>query len=153
MSYICGKEKTMANKFQLSEPIITYATMDDKNAFSLISAIKDGINYSFFERLAKNIPFTLREWSAFLHLSERSLQRYKKQKGTFNAVTSEKVIEITMLNKYGIEVFGDQNNFNVWLNAKNVALGGIKPKEILDSSFGIQLLKDELTRIEHGVLA
>jgi putative toxin-antitoxin system antitoxin component (TIGR02293 family) len=143
----------MANKFQLSEPIITYATMDDKNAFSLISAIKDGINYSFFERLAKNIPFTLREWSAFLHLSERSLQRYKKQKGTFNAVTSEKVIEITMLNKYGIEVFGDQNNFNVWLNAKNVALGGIKPKEILDSSFGIQLLKDELTRIEHGVLA
>lgn len=143
----------MANKFQLSEPIITYATMDDRDAFSLISAIKDGINYSFFERLAKNIPFTLREWSAFLHLSERSLQRYKKQKGTFNAVTSEKVIEITMLNKYGIEVFGDQNNFNVWLNSKNVALGGIKPKEILDSSFGIQLLKDELTRIEHGVLA
>ena len=119
----------------------------------MISAIKEGINYSFFEKLAKNIPFTLREWSAFLHLSERSLQRYKKQKGTFNAVTSEKVIEITMLNKYGIEVFGDQNNFNIWLDSKNVALGGIKPKEILDSSFGIQLLKDELTRIKHGILA
>lgn len=143
----------MSSKFQLSETLITYTTLDDRNAFSLINAIKEGVNFTFFERLAISIPFTLREWSAYLHLSERSLQRYKKQKGTFNAVTSEKIIEITMLNKFGIEVFGKQENFNVWLNTKNVALKGIKPKELLDSSFGIQLLKDELTRIEHGVLA
>lgn len=143
----------MDNKFELNEPVIAYNTLDDKNAFLLINAIKKGINFSFFERLAKHIPFTLREWSAYLHLSERSLQRYKKEKGTFSAVASEKIIEITMLNKYGIEVFGNQEKFNVWLNTKNVALGGIKPKDLLDSSFGIQILKDELTRIEHGVLA
>lgn len=143
----------MAKRFELKEPIITYATLDDSNAYSLINAIKQGINFSFFERLAKNIPFTIREWSAFLHLSERSLQRYKKEKGKFNAVTSEKIIEITMLNKYGIEVFGDQDKFNTWLKTKNVALGSIKPKELLDSSFGIQILKDELTRIEQGILA
>jgi len=148
-----GNNIGMANKFELKEPLITYATLDDSNAYSLINAIKKGINFSFFERLAKNIPFTLSEWSSFLHLSERSLQRYKKDKGTFNAVSSEKIIEITMLNKYGIEVFGDQDRFNTWLKTKNVALGGIKPKELLDSSFGIQILKDELTCIEHGVLA
>lgn len=143
----------MAKKFELKEPLITYATLDDKNAYSLINAIKEGIRFSFFEKLAKNIPFTLREWASYLHLSERSLQRFKKEKGTFNTVSSEKIIEITMLNKYGIEVFCDQDKFNVWLLAKNVALGGIKPKDLLDSSFGIQLLKDELTRIEHGILA
>lgn len=143
----------MANKFELKEPLIVYAALDDSNAYSLINAIKQGINFSFFERLAKNIPFTMREWSSFLHLSERSLQRYKKDKGTFNSITSEKIIEITMLNKYGIDVFGSQENFNIWLATKNVALGGIKPKDLLDSSFGIQILKDELTRIEHGVLA
>jgi len=143
----------MAKKFELKEPLITYATLDDKNAYSLINAIKEGIRFSFFEKLAKNIPFTLREWASYLHLSERSLQRFKKEKGTFNTVSSEKIIEITMLNKYGIEVFDDQDKFNVWLLTKNVALGGIKPKDLLDSSFGIQLLKDELTRIEHGILA
>ena len=143
----------MAKRFELKEPIITYATLDDNNAYSLINAIKQGINFSFFERLAKNIPFTIREWSSFLHLSERSLQRYKKEKGKFNAVTSEKIIEITMLNKYGIEVFGDQDKFNTWLKTTNVALCSIKPKELLDSSFGIQILKDELTRIEQGILA
>ena len=143
----------MTNKFELKEPLITYATLDDSNAYTLINAVKQGINFSFFERLAKNIPFTLREWSSFLHLSERSLQRYKKDKGTFNSTSSEKIIEIIMLNKYGKDVFGDQKNFNIWLLTKNVALGGIKPKELLDSSFGIQILKDELTCIEHGVLA
>lgn len=143
----------MAKKNELKEQLITYATLDDKNAYSLINAIKEGIRFSFFEKLAKNIPFTLREWASYLHLSERSLQRFKKEKGTFNTVSSEKIIEITMLNKYGIEVFGDQDKFNVWLLTKNVALGGIKPKDLLDSSFGIQLLKDELTRIEHGILA
>ena len=143
----------MTNKFELKEPLITYATLDDRNAYTLINAVKQGINFSFFERLAKNIPFTIREWSSFLHLSERSLQRYKKDKGTFNSTSSEKIIEIIMLNKYGKDVFGDQENFNIWLLTKNVALGGIKPKELLDSSFGIQILKDELTCIEHGVLA
>jgi putative toxin-antitoxin system antitoxin component (TIGR02293 family) len=81
------------------------------------------------------------------------LQRYKKEKGKFNATTSEKIIEITMLNKYGIEVFGEQDKFNTWLKTENIALGGIRPKELLDSSFGIQILKDELTRIEQGILA
>lgn len=152
-TYICGNDIEMANKFELKEPLIVYAALDDSNVYSLINAIKQGINFSFFERLAKNIPFTLKEWSSFLHLSERSLQWYKKDKGTFNSIASEKIIEITMLNKYGIDVFGDQENFNIWLVSKNVALGGIKPKELLDSSFGIQILKDELTCIEHGVLA
>lgn len=143
----------MAPQFELKEPAITYSSLSDNNAFSLIQAIKEGIQFAFFEQLAKNIPFTLREWSSFLHLSERSLQRYKKEKGTFNPTASEKIVEITMLNKYGIEVFGEQKNFNTWLVTKNVALGGLKPKELFDSSFGIQILKDELSRIEHGILA
>lgn len=143
----------MAKKYELKEPMVAYASLDDKSVYSLINAIKEGIQFSFFEKLAKKIPFTLREWSSYLHLSERSLQRYKKDKGTFNPVTSEKIIEIAMLNKYGMKVFGDQQKFNTWLSSKNLALGGVSPKDLLDSSFGIQLLKDELTRIEHGILA
>ncbi len=138
---------------EVTEPMVAYSSLDDGNVFMLINAIKRGVHYSFFERLAKSIPFTLREWSQFLHLSERSLNRYKKDKATFSTTASEKILEITMLNKYGIEVFGSQEKFNRWLNANNVALGGVKPKSLLDSSFGIQMLKDELTRIQYGILA
>ena len=41
----------------------------------------------------------------------------------------------------------------IWLDAENIALGGVKPKSLLDSTFGIEIVKDELTRIEHGILA
>lgn len=143
----------MSKKFMLNEHAVAYRTFNNKDAYSMISAIKKGIKYTFFEQLAKTSPFTIRDWSAFLHLSERSMQRYKKESGRFGAVSSEKIIEITMLYKFGIEVFGDKKKFNTWININNIALGGIKPKELLDTSFGIALLKDELVRIEHGALA
>lgn len=143
----------MSEKFVFEEPAITYNLLDDRDAYSLIYAIKKGIKYTFFEQLSKLSPFTARDWSGFLHLSERSMQRYKKEAGTFGPVTSERIIEITMLYKYGIEVFGDKQKFDTWLGIKNVALGNIKPKALLDTSFGIGLLKDELNNIEQGVLA
>ena len=81
------------------------------------------------------------------------MQRYKKERKSFDSNSSEKIIEIALLYKYGIEVFGNKEKFNTWLETKNVALGGIVPKELLDNTFGINLLKDELTRIEYGILA
>jgi len=50
----------MAIKNKMSEPAIAYSSLDDGNVFVLINAIKRGINYSFFDRLAHTIPFTLR---------------------------------------------------------------------------------------------
>ena len=58
-----------------------------------------------------------------------------------------------MLYKKGTEVFGTKEKFNSWIETENLALGKIKPKQLLDNTFGINLLKDELTRIEYGVLA
>ena len=39
------------------------------------------------------------------------------------------------------------------MNSKILALGGIKPRELLDSSIGIEILNDELTAIEYGIFA
>jgi uncharacterized protein (DUF2384 family) len=50
-------------------------------------------------------------------------------------------------------IVGDTEKFNLWLDSNNLALGGIKPKSLFDSTFGINLLKDELIKIEYGVLA
>ncbi|HEY5465140.1 MAG TPA: antitoxin Xre/MbcA/ParS toxin-binding domain-containing protein [Hanamia sp.] len=138
---------------ELNEKTITYNSVDDKDVFSIIKAIKTGIKFSVFTSIAQNSPFTLNEWSGFLNISERSMQRHKKEKRTFDSDSSEKIIEITLLYKYGIEVFGNKEKFNSWLETKSVALGGVVPKELLDNTFGINLLKDELTRIEYGVLA
>jgi putative toxin-antitoxin system antitoxin component (TIGR02293 family) len=58
-----------------------------------------------------------------------------------------------MLYEYGVDVFGEKANFDLWLNSKSIALGGRIPKDLLDTKFGVGMVKDELGRIEHGVLA
>ena len=143
----------MSKTLAISEKQFSFSSIDDKDIYSLIELVRQGIKFSNFTSLVGKSPFNLNEWSNFLHLSERTMQRYKKEKTTFGNIHSEKILQLTLLFKYGTEVFGDQERFNTWLDSDNVALGKIKPKDLLDNSFGIDMIKDELTRIEHGVLA
>lgn len=135
------------------EPMVAYSSLDDSQALDLINIIRKGLQYKRFEQLYNQFAFSLSDWSSILHLSERTMQRYENENKAFDAVQSEKIIQVVMLHKYGISVFGNQDKFNTWLHTKNIGMGGIIPKELLDSSIGIDLVKDELGRIEHGILA
>ena len=119
----------------------------------LIHLTRKGVEYSLFNSIVLTTPYSIKDWSTFLHLTERTLQRYKKEDKSFEQPYSERILEIAQLHKKGTEVFGNTDFFNQWLDSNIVALGGIKPKSLLDSSFGITVLNQELTRIEHGVLA
>ncbi len=119
----------------------------------LIKLARKGIDYKLFNDIVNKEVFGLEEWSTYLHLTVRTLQRYKKENKTFEPLQSERILEIARLQKRGEEVFGDKENFNTWMDSDIIALGGNKPKDFLDNSFGITLLNQELTRIEHGILA
>ncbi len=139
--------------FSLLDPQVSYRSIDDSNIMSYIDFIRVGVKFKSFIAFANQSPFTLNEWSTYLHLSERTMQRYQKEERKFDAIQSEKILEIVLIYKKGIDVFGNAEKFNSWLETENLALGKNKPKSFLDSSFGINLLKDELTRIEYGILA
>jgi putative toxin-antitoxin system antitoxin component (TIGR02293 family) len=143
----------MKNSIEISENQMSYQAIDDRDVLSLIQAVRKGIKYAFFTKITEKSPFTLPEWAQFLHLTNRTMQRYKSEDKTFDAIYAEKIVEITMLYKYGVEVFGNEQKLNIWLETDSIVLGGVKPKSLLDSVFGINLIKDELTRIEHGILA
>ena len=143
----------MDEKSILNEAAISYQALGNRSIMSLIKTAREGISFAAFMTLVNKSPFNVNEWSTFLHLSERTMQRYKKEHKTFDPIHSEKILEITLLYKKGVEVFGDSDRVNAWLQANNIALGNVKPKDLLDNTFGISLLKDELGRIEHGVLA
>ena len=139
-----------SDKFLLNEP---YTSVYEQDTPSIIMAIREGIRFEAFSQMLSWSPFSLQEWSRILHLTERSLQRYKKENKTFDTLQSEKIMQVLLLYKKGIQVFGTKENFDTWLDTIIPALGHIRPKEILDSAFGIDMIKDELLRIEHGVLA
>jgi putative toxin-antitoxin system antitoxin component (TIGR02293 family) len=138
---------------EIFDPMVAYGSIDDINTLSLIKMVRNGIGFSTFDKFANRSPFSLSEWSDYLHLSERTMQRYRAEKKTFDPLQSEKIVEIALFYNKGIEVFGSADKLNTWLETENLVLGKTKPKMLLDNSFGINMLRDELTAIEYGILA
>lgn len=133
--------------------LISLTALDNRNIIKLIEISRKGVDFDTFDKLTGNFPFDLSDWSRILHISERTIQRYRRDKKKFDSIHTDRFLQVMMLLNKGIEVFGNSDNFITWLNSVNIALGGIKPITLLDNSFGIKMVNDELTKIEHGVLA
>lgn len=122
-------------------------------SYTYIDVIKSGLAFHKFDALTSSLPLSNADWSSYLHLSERTLQRYNKESKSFDMPQTERIMQILILFNLGFDVFGKPEKFYNWLTKENIAIGGKAPKSLLDSSFGIDLLKDELNRIQYGVLA
>lgn len=120
---------------------------------AMLSLSRKGVSFDVFQSLADRLNYTIKQWSKYLHITERTIQRYKKENKPFEPMQSERIIKIGVLHSRGAAIFGSEESFESWMRSQSVALGSIQPIELLDSGFGIEMLMDELGRIEHGVLA
>jgi putative toxin-antitoxin system antitoxin component (TIGR02293 family) len=132
---------------------ISLSTLDNRNVLGLIETSRNGVDLDTFDEITGEFPFDLSEWSRILHISERTIQRYRKDKRKFDSIHTDRLLQIMILLNKGIEVFGKNDNFLSWLNSLNIALGSVKPIELMDNSFGINMVTNELIKIEYGVLA
>ena len=137
----------------LVEYKISSKQLDDRRVHELISRSRTGVAYDFFDKLQRHTPFTVEAWSSYLPTTTRTLQRQKAGNKAFKTLQTERILRLALLFQKGIAVFGDEANFFKWTEQANVALGGERPKAFFDSTFGIDMINDELSRIEHGVLA
>jgi putative toxin-antitoxin system antitoxin component (TIGR02293 family) len=123
------------------------------NKMLIIIAIRTGIPYSLFALIKDYTPFSENDWAKFLDISAKSLQRYKMAaEHSFKPSHSEKIIEMAEVTKVGLDVFGNMEKLKLWLNTPNYALGNLKPKELLNDSYGKEMVIGELIRINHGIL-
>jgi putative toxin-antitoxin system antitoxin component (TIGR02293 family) len=136
-----------------SSPAYSFSPQMYSNSgeFVLLNVIRNGIGYSEFEKIKNKCSFSPAEWATFLDLSERTIARYAQQNENFDKKVSERILEIAMLFERGEEVMSNLEAFNDWMNLPNVALGEIPPKSLLDSSIGINILRNILGRIEYGI--
>ena len=123
------------------------------NFYDLVIVTRDGLPFESLEAAQYLMPFSLQEWSAILQVSTRSIDRLKKEKKKLGVSQSEKLIEITLLFDYGVQVFGSKSKFSKWLERNNTGLGGLEPKSLLDTSLGMKAIETALSRIEYGILA
>ena len=123
------------------------------NKILINSVIRYGVPYSYFESVKEFAPFKNEDWSRLLNVSSKTLLRYKTSKAKLKSPISEKVIGLAEVTSAGLGAFGDLDKFRLWLNTPNFALGGSKPAELLENSYGKDLVLGELNNIEFGIFA
>jgi putative toxin-antitoxin system antitoxin component (TIGR02293 family) len=106
-----------------------------------------------FKKIADHVPLSQKEWSDLLHISERTLQRYSKDNGSFNFSVTDRILQIEKVIKKGIEVFGSSEKFMQWLKDNPSMLEGRLSLQSLSSFEGINRILTQLSRIEYGILA
>lgn len=117
-----------------------------------INSSRRGITMRVLSRLGEELALSLGELASILHLSLRTLQRYTPEK-RLDTDASAKVLQLAELRSRGLEIFGSDTDFNVWLRTGLPVLSGQRPLDFLDTPFGFKLLDQILGRIEHGVFA
>jgi putative toxin-antitoxin system antitoxin component (TIGR02293 family) len=83
-----------------------------------------------------------------------SVRTYQRQKKTADITTaaSENIVKLAELYETGITAFdNNEESFAAWLNTPIPALNNEKPIELLSSNLGIDLVIEELLRIEYGI--
>jgi putative toxin-antitoxin system antitoxin component (TIGR02293 family) len=119
----------------------------------IVQEAADGIYASSFFDAATLFPYKKEEFAGLLHLSLKSLIRYRESHQKLNPVQSEQVLKLISLFKKGMENFGNENAFYRWLNKPAFGLDNKKPFELMKTVSGINLILDELNQIEWGDLA
>ncbi|MBT4289145.1 MAG: DUF2384 domain-containing protein [Prolixibacteraceae bacterium] len=118
----------------------------------VIEQVRKGIVQNELLILANLLKMTIPDLSKLLPVTARTIQRYNKNT-ILSKSLSEQVIQIQRLYYKAKEVFEDEENAVRWLKRPCMALNNEKPIDLCDTYSGIELVRDELTRIEYGVFA
>ena len=123
-----------------------------KSRMDLLELSKSGVPKKALAHLAKYMSLSVRQMAEFLPVTERTIQRYGPETH-FNRVVSEQILQIAEVAARGVEVFEGTNKFLWWMNHPNKTLANKTPASLLSSRFGIQMVLDELGRLEHGMFS
>jgi len=86
-------------------------------------------------------------------MSVKTMSRYQKENKKLSPRLSETALKFVNLLDKGLEVFGELQAFRNWLSKPAYGLGNKIPIELLNTNTGIDLIEEELLRIEYGALA
>jgi putative toxin-antitoxin system antitoxin component (TIGR02293 family) len=151
----------MAKKNQkVSEPEVAYlrttnlsvgdvldiASSGLEEPLSRVETFRNGLEKKSFENLKELSGLDYNTLATALGVSSKTLQR----KEIFDTAQSEKIYELAELYTLGINYFG-REGFRRWMERPLFSLGNRVPLGLIDLSEGLDLLKTEIMRLQHGI--
>lgn len=144
--YEVKKEQNM-----VEEMLMPYQTYFE-SPISRLSVIKGGLSSTSLKDLLTISGSTRLDIARKLDLTEPTLRKHLSAAKELSTSLSEHVLFLLELYDKGIDTFGSVEEFRNWLQQHNIGIDA-KPNDLLDSITGINMVMNELNRIDHGVLA
>jgi putative toxin-antitoxin system antitoxin component (TIGR02293 family) len=101
------------------------------------------------EALMGNSGLTLKEISASLDLSPRSLQR-RKHEGRLARYESDRLYRLARMLALADYFIGSRAKALDWMKRPNIVLGGAVPLDLIDTELGARQVENILGRIGYG---
>ena len=117
-----------------------------------LSVIKGGLASSSLKDLLEISGSTRFDIARKLDLTEPTLRKHLSASKALSTSLSEHVLFLLELYDKGVDTFGSVKEFKNWLPQHNIGIDA-KPNDLLDSITGINIVMNELNRIDHGILA
>jgi len=119
-------------------------------SFEKMELIEAGISKNDLENLKESAGLDYEKLGKMLSVTRATLIN-KKGKAKFNSALSEKIVALADIYSYGYDVFEDKDKFNRWIFKANSALGGKRPFDLLNNTFGREEVRHVIGRIDYGV--
>ena len=128
------------------QAILGFGKIGDSPA-DMVAAVRRGLSYKAVAKVAEALQIPTRQLAAYLPVTPRTLQRY------LDRDLSDHLMQIARVFARCEEVMGDRDRARRWLQAPCIPLGNVPPMSLLDTYTGVEMIMDELGRIEHGIAA
>ena len=133
------------------ELLVPYQTYFE-SPINRLSVIKGGLSSSSLKDLLEISGSTRLDIARKLDITEPTLRKHLSNVKELSTSLSEHVLFLLELYDKGIDTFGSVQEFKNWLPQHNIGIDA-KPNDLLDSITGINMVMNELHRIDHGILA
>lgn len=132
--------------------ILSYYEPLFKSPVAKLIAIKKGLESKAITDLIEITGATQTGAAHILDLTEPTLRKHIKAGKELNTGLSEHILQLFELFDKGMDTFGALSEFKNWLQQHNIGINA-KPIDLLDTITGINIIMNELLRIDYGVLA
>ena len=136
-----------------SSGLITKYIRYFEDPMSILSAARKGLKPEAVFDFITLSGFPASTIEKLLNKSIKTFNNLRDNDTSLDPTTSEKLLRLFSLYQRGSIVFGTVEDFNKWIAEPAFGLGNQAPQNLLDTITGIQLVDEELARIEYGDIA
>ncbi len=139
----------------VQEEAAIYAKYDSqiRGNISIVLNARKGLSANVLYDIILLTGFKKEQIATLFNTSAKTITRYTQEGKNLDIVSSEHALKLIALFKKGTEIFGELEAFRRWIQKPAYGLGWQVPSELMETSGGIELIMEELYRIEFGATA